>query len=112
MSSVVPECLKCNRVFVPVQAGDSLCHECIVSPLGVPPRASRTRRRESLFLTRDEGVANMQRGGMVFVIGAVITFCTYAFADLTGGYFLLAWGAIIFGGIRFAYGVFQYFDPT
>lgn len=47
---------------------------------------------------------DMLRGGITFVIGLVITIWTYASA-LNGGVYVVAWGAIIFGAIRFFRGM-------
>lgn len=46
-------------------------------------------------------------GGMIFVVGLVITFGSYAAASESngGGRFVMAWGAILFGAIRFLYGL-------
>lgn len=40
-------------------------------------------------------------GGLAFTIGLLVTLFTLSSARITGGYFILAWGAIIFGAVRF-----------
>lgn len=47
---------------------------------------------------------DMLRGGLVCALGVTITICTYASA-LNGGTYIIAWGAIIFGAIRFLRGL-------
>ena len=44
-------------------------------------------------------------GGASFVIGVLVTALTYSSAQSNGGYFYIAWGAIIFGLIRFFTGL-------
>jgi hypothetical protein len=63
------------------------------------------RRRQ-----RAIGARNMGVGALLFVVGSAITFFSYEAASSSshGGPFILAWGAIIFGGIRFVMGVVQY----
>jgi VIT1/CCC1 family predicted Fe2+/Mn2+ transporter len=53
---------------------------------------------------------NMIRGGFVFILGALVTIGTYAFMHDRGGMFMIAWGAILFGAVRFLYGLTQYFS--
>ena len=43
---------------------------------------------------------DMQTGGATCLVGLVITFLTYS-AAIDGGVYVIAWGAIIFGAIRF-----------
>jgi hypothetical protein len=45
-------------------------------------------------------------GGILFLVGLVITVGSYtAAADGGGGRHVVAWGAMIFGGGRFIYGL-------
>ena len=44
-------------------------------------------------------------GGASFIIGTLVTVYTYNSAQSNGGYFYVAWGAIIFGVIRFFTGL-------
>lgn len=46
----------------------------------------------------------MLTGGIIFAAGFIITFWTYSSA-LNGGTYVVAWGAIIFGAIRFFRGM-------
>lgn len=44
-------------------------------------------------------------GGIAFVAGIFITFLTYSQAKINGGTYFIAWGAVVFGGIRFFTGM-------
>jgi len=48
--------------------------------------------------------SDMLRGGLVFAVGFIITVWTYSSA-INGGTYFIAWGAIIFGAIRFFRGL-------
>jgi hypothetical protein len=49
---------------------------------------------------------SMVFGGMLFIVGLVITVGSYtAAADGGGRRYVVAWGAMIFGAIRFFYGL-------
>ncbi len=39
-------------------------------------------------------------GGLVCLVGIVVTIGTYSAVAKTGGPYVVAWGAILFGGIR------------
>ncbi len=52
----------------------------------------------------DEHDTDMLRGGLTCAVGLIITVWTYTSA-LNGGTYLVAWGAIIFGAIRFFRGM-------
>ena len=47
----------------------------------------------------------MSIGGIAFVAGIFITFLTYSQAKIAGGAYFIAWGAVVFGGIRFFTGM-------
>jgi hypothetical protein len=55
---------------------------------------------------KDEGTKNMMIGGLICLVGIVITAATYSSAA-GGGRYVIAWGAIIFGAIRFFRGLGQ-----
>lgn len=42
--------------------------------------------------------AAMLKNGVILIIGLIITICTMALADNNGGTYVIAWGAILFGG--------------
>ena len=47
----------------------------------------------------------MAVGGIAFIIGLLVTILTYTSALTTGGYFVVAWGAILFGAVSFFTGL-------
>jgi hypothetical protein len=56
----------------------------------------------------DVGRRNMAIGGVVCVIGVIVTVATYAAASGPGGgRYIIAWGAIVFGAIQFLRGASQ-----
>mgnify|MGYP001792516161 CR=1 FL=1 len=48
----------------------------------------------------DQFDTKMLVGGASFLIGTLVTFLTYTSVMSTGGYFFVAWGAILFDAIR------------
>lgn len=58
---------------------------------------------------KEEGSRNMMIGGLICVVGIVITVASYSAASegSGGGRYLVAWGAIIWGAIRFFRGLSQ-----
>ncbi len=51
---------------------------------------------------------SMVFGGIMFIVGLVITVGSYTAAASDGGgsgRYVVAWGAMIFGGLRFVYGL-------
>lgn len=54
----------------------------------------------------DDGKRNMMIGGIVCLIGVAVTLGTYSSAA-PGGSYLIAWGAILYGGIQFIRGLFE-----
>jgi hypothetical protein len=60
---------------------------------------------------RTAGMRGMIIGGVVCAIGTVITIASYTAAEEGGGgHYVIAWGAIIFGAIRFFRGLIQMSD--
>ncbi len=53
---------------------------------------------------KENGHSDMVIGGLIAVVGIVITAVTYSAAS-GGGRYVVAWGAIIFGAIRFFRGL-------
>ncbi|MCO6004798.1 hypothetical protein NE236_07385 [Actinoallomurus purpureus] len=45
-------------------------------------------------------------GAAFFVIGLLITVLTYSHASGSGGVYVVAWGPMLFGGIRMIIGLF------
>ena len=54
-----------------------------------------------------EGAKNIGIGGTIFVVGSFVTAATYSAAQ-GGGHYVVAWGAILFGGIQFLLGLGQF----
>ncbi|HLH86887.1 MAG TPA: hypothetical protein VKX28_00400 [Xanthobacteraceae bacterium] len=55
------------------------------------------------------GLRNMAIGGVICIIGILVTAGTYGAASSGsgGGHYVIAWGAIVFGGFQFLKGLFQ-----
>lgn len=54
---------------------------------------------------RDKGFSDMVIGGLIALVGIVVTAATYSSASEGGGRYVIAWGAIVFGAIRFFKGL-------
>ncbi len=79
----------------------------------VAPQTTRGHSPGITSFTRQQraiGIRNMAIGGLIFVIGMVVTVGTYmaAASSPSGRRYTLAWGAIIFGGYRFLRGAVTY----
>ena len=57
----------------------------------------------------NHGLRNMAIGGVICLIGILVTVGTYSAAASSrgGGHYVVAWGAILFGGIQFLKGLIQ-----
>jgi hypothetical protein len=83
-------CLECGYDFRPPD-------------LSEPPRVARERT------SRPTGVGDMVIGGLICAVGVVVTLVTYnQAAGAGGGSYIIAWGAILFGGIRFLLGLARF----
>ncbi len=71
-------------------------------------RGRTTTRRGKVPKAKKSGTGDMVIGGLVCVIGIVITVASYTSAsnDPHGGTYVVAWGAILFGGIQFCRGIY------
>jgi len=56
---------------------------------------------------KEAGKKNMLYGALWCIGGIVVTVVTYSAAAAGGGSYVVAWGAIIFGGIQFVHGAIQ-----
>lgn len=56
---------------------------------------------------REEGRKNMAAGAVVCIIGILVTAVTYS-AARDGQSYIIAWGAIVFGAVRFFRGLSQF----
>jgi hypothetical protein len=75
-----------------------------------PPDLSAPPRDASERASHPVGVGDMVIGGLICAVGVVVTLATYnEAASNGGGSYIIAWGAIVFGGIRFLRGVARFF---
>lgn len=72
----------------------------------VVDKLTRTRDTAVVADRKERGAKNMMIGGLICVVGIIITAATYSGAS-GGGRYVIAWGAIIFGAIRFFQGLAQ-----
>jgi hypothetical protein len=56
------------------------------------------------------GRRNILLGSIFFLGGLIVTIWTFSSALLYGGSYYIAWGAVLFGGMQLARGIFQVFD--
>lgn len=59
--------------------------------------------------TKATGKRNMLIGALWAIGGLVVTVATYSAASARGGTYVVAWGAVIFGGVQFVQGLIQFF---
>jgi len=57
---------------------------------------------------KQTGLKHMGMGALWGIGGAVVTAVTYSAASEGGGTYMVAWGAMVIGGLEFLYGVFKY----
>jgi hypothetical protein len=57
---------------------------------------------------REAAVRNMAFGGVWAGVGLIVTIVTVSSAMDSGGYYVVFWGPVVYGGIRFLQGVFGY----
>src|SRR5215510_15136179 len=57
---------------------------------------------------RKTGLRNMLIGGVICIVGIIITVVTMAASRSGGGVYFVMWGAVIFGALQFFGGLFQY----
>jgi hypothetical protein len=61
---------------------------------------------EARRIKREAGTRNMWIGGAICIVGIVVTSISYSAASSEGGgRYIVAWGAILFGAIRFVRGL-------
>jgi len=57
---------------------------------------------------REAAVRNMVLGGVWCGVGLTVTFVTLSAAMDSGGYYLVFWGPVVYGGIRIVRGAYGY----
>jgi hypothetical protein len=67
-----------------------------------------TRIKRIAEITKSVGQKNMLYGALWCVGGIAVTAGTYAIASSGGGTYFIAWGAVLFGGIKFFKGLYQF----
>ena len=78
----------------------------ITNATPVPPPAETTPKS----VQADAAAQNMVVGGLWCVGGIAVTALTYQAASAQGGHYIIAWGAILFGGLQFLKGLMQSVD--
>jgi hypothetical protein len=101
-----PKCIKCGLYNF---AGATACKRCqqpILYQPPVPP-VDQMNQLQNPDNVQHSGGADMLIGGVICLIGVVITVGSYSMASSSpkGGSYTIAWGAIVFGGIRFLKGM-------
>ena len=71
----------------------------------------KTRLRVIPEKTKALARKNMISGALWCIGGIIVTAATYS-ASSSGGSYIIAWGAILFGALQFIQGVYQYFTAN
>ena len=72
-----------------------------------PDNQSQTDKPVATPTPHDTAMRNIVVGGMWCVGGIIVTAATYNAVKDSGGHYIIAWGAILFGGIQFLKGLCQ-----
>jgi hypothetical protein len=75
------------------------------SASAIVDRADQTKNER-----RAAGKRQMIVGAVICAIGLIVTIVSYTAVEHGGGTYVVAWGAIVFGGIRFFRGLIQATD--
>ena len=67
-----------------------------------------TKIQRTADVTKAVGKKNMLVGGLWCAGGTVVTVATYSMVASGGGTYFVAWGAVLFGGVQFPKGLFQF----
>ena len=59
-----------------------------------------------------QGLVTMAVGLLAAVVGLVISIGSYAAVAHSGGHYVIAWGAVVFGAFTFVRGLFQLLRAT
>jgi hypothetical protein len=102
--------VKCLRCGLYDSAGVTECRRCQQPLLYHPPAVqfNQAHQAENTGGSHDNSATDMVVGGLACLFGIVVTAATYSIAASSskGGKYVVAWGAIVFGGIRFLKGMF------
>ena len=102
MSSIV--CPACNAYLGLGAAGAAECPKC-AAPLSAPPAEAPT---DCPAHTTSDGGNDVVIGGLWLIGGIAVTVGTYMIAEESGGgRYIVAWGAMLAGGIQFLRGLFS-----
>ncbi len=100
----------CSECGIEFHGKDEVCPNCVkskwtnlgeIDPNRVDPLHKPVRN--------SSGQRDMIIGGLVCVVGILITAITYSSAE-GGGTYVVAWGAIVFGAIQFFRGLYKYYQ--
>jgi len=105
-------CPRCNQ-FINTQMTTCKFCNALINPPEAEMLADQLEKENAVQSTpagnRSDGVGSMVIGGLICLVGIVVTVVSYSAASSSsrGGSYVVAWGAILFGGIRFFKGLFQ-----
>lgn len=106
------QCPKCGEYINTHMTECRFCHAPINAQEAQAAAAQldRVNQVEEASSSRDSGMRNMVVGGLWCIGGTLVTAISYnaAASSSTGGRYIIAWGAIIFGAIQFFKGLFQF----
>jgi hypothetical protein len=87
--------------------------QSLLAGRGVNPQAAASVVKNVIQMRSESkgpggaGVKHMMVGGLVCLVGTAATVMSYMAAS-SGGTYVVAWGAIVFGAIQFCYGLVDY----
>ena len=101
MSSIV--CPACKAYLGLSAAGAAACPKC-AAPLAAPRSGPSPQERDE----KTQADRDVVHGALWLIGGLVVTGVSYLAAAANGeGTYILAWGAIVFGGIQFLSGLYR-----
>lgn len=77
------------------------------TPVREPEPEPAPKPAKSVVVRHRTAERDMMIGGLWCIGGLFVTAITYAAATARGGIYVVAWGAIFFGGLRFLHGLFR-----
>jgi len=105
LSSIL--CPSCKAYLGLAAAGAADCPRC-AAPLSIPsPAPSPGCPATAAAAETHPGRRDIVCGSLWLIIGIVVTAGTYLIAaEAGGGRYIVAWGAMLFGGLQFLRGLF------